>query len=240
VRGAARGEDFRLGGAGAGLELGKLRLFGVDATRPSHEGEAFGGGDRSSGAFAERAEKNGSLSGVVDRSSTSSNDRLIPGRGGCGGSRSSFSCHETNVIAKFRICHANLFKSKEESCMNEFSGFLGLFCIVLSLLVAGLSWRVRQLSARLDDSQFQNRSLSTTYGRITEQWFPLMNEYPYDPQGFRFLGSPLDGVQFEEDRIVFVEFKTNRSRLSEKQKRLKDLIERGEVYFEEFRFTEDA
>lgn len=124
--------------------------------------------------------------------------------------------------------------------MNEFSGFLGLTCAVLLLLVVGLSLRVRDLSHRLEDSTFQNRSLSTTYGRITEQWFPLMDEYPYDPQGFRFLGSPLDGVQFEEDRIVFVEFKTNRSRLSEKQKRLKDLIERGEVYFEEFRFTEDA
>ena len=67
-----------------------------------------------------------------------------------------------------------------------------------------------------------------------------MEEYPYDPHGFRFLGSPLDGVQFEEDRIVFVEFKTNRSRLSENQKRLKRLIEQGEVYFEEFRFTEDS
>ena len=107
------------------------------------------------------------------------------------------------------------------------------------LLVTGLSLRVRWLAQRVDDSEFQNRSLSTTYGKITEQWFPLMEEYPYDPHGFRFLGSPLDGVQFEEDRIVFVEFKTNRSRLSENQKHLKRLIEQGEVYFEEFRFTED-
>ena len=121
--------------------------------------------------------------------------------------------------------------------MNELSGILGLLCGALSLLALGLSLRLRTVSSRLDSAEFHNRSLSTTYGRITEQWFPLMDEYPYDPQQFRFLGSPLDGVQFEEDRIVFVEFKTNRSRLSEKQKRLKLLIEQGEVYFEEFRFT---
>ena len=46
-------------------------------------------------------------------------------------------------------------------------------------------------------------TVSTTYGKISEQWFPLMDRYPYDAQGFRFLGSPIDGIQFEEDRIVF-------------------------------------
>ena len=123
--------------------------------------------------------------------------------------------------------------------MNEVTTVLGAALVVLGFVVGGLSWRIRILSQRIDREEFRNRSLSTTYGRITEQWFPLMEEYPYDPKGFRFLGSPLDGVQFEEDRIVFVEFKTNRSRLSEGQKRLKKIIEEGEVYFEEFRFTED-
>ena len=71
------------------------------------------------------------------------------------------------------------------------------------LLVIGLSLRVRWLAQRLDNSEFQNRSLSTTYGKITEQWFPLMEEYPYDPHGFRFLGSPLDGVQNCTDDFEF-------------------------------------
>lgn len=98
---------------------------------------------------------------------------------------------------------------------------------------------VRRLREELDDETYHRQSLSTTYGRITEQWFPLMDAYPYDPQGFRFLGSPVDGIQFEEDRVVIVEFKTNRSRLSENQKRIKKLVEEGHVYWEEFRFTDD-
>jgi predicted Holliday junction resolvase-like endonuclease len=113
-------------------------------------------------------------------------------------------------------------------------------CLILLLVIAVLAKRVRALSDQLSDADFQQRSLSTTYGKITEQWFPLMEQYPYDPQGFRFLGSPIDGVQFEEDRIVFVEFKANRSQLAKNQRHFRELIEAGEVYFEEFRFTEPA
>jgi predicted Holliday junction resolvase-like endonuclease len=111
-------------------------------------------------------------------------------------------------------------------------------CLILLFVIAVLAKRVRALSEQLSDADFQQRSLSTSYGRITEQWFPLMEQYPYDPQGFRFLGSPIDGVQFEEDRIVFVEFKANRSQLAKNQRRFRELVESGEVYFEEFRFTE--
>lgn len=114
---------------------------------------------------------------------------------------------------------------------------LGGLCLLLALFLIIVVQRLRVLSARLSDTEFQNRSLSTTYGRITEQWFPLMDSYPYDPQGFRFLGSPVDGVQFEDDRVVFIEFKANKSRLSENQKRIKKLVEEGYVYWEEFHFT---
>ena len=118
--------------------------------------------------------------------------------------------------------------------------YLAAGCGGLLIAVILISRRVRTLADRLADLDFQNRSLSTTYGRITEQWFPLMDAYPFDPHGFRFLGSPIDGVQFEEDRIVFVEFKTNRSRLSPDQRRIRRLVEVGEVYWEEFRFEDTA
>lgn len=117
---------------------------------------------------------------------------------------------------------------------------LGGLCGVLFLGLAVAVARARTLSARLDEELSRQKSLSTTYGRITEQWFPLMDAYPYDPQGFRFLGTPIDGVQFEEDRIVFVEFKANRSGLSPVQRRIRRLVEEGYVYWEEFRFTDDG
>jgi predicted Holliday junction resolvase-like endonuclease len=70
---------------------------------------------------------------------------------------------------------------------------------------------------------------------MTEQFMPFMKDYPYDAQNFRFLGTPIDGVQFNDDGIVFVEFKSGDSRLSAKQKAIKDLVLNKKVEFREVR-----
>ena len=104
-----------------------------------------------------------------------------------------------------------------------------------------MAWMKRRLNVALkmlEEQKTRQRSLSASYGRITEQWFPLMDKYPYDSANFRFLGTPVDGVQFEEDKIVFIEFKSNRSELSSAQKKLKKMVESGKVTWEEFHFNE--
>ena len=72
-------------------------------------------------------------------------------------------------------------------------------------------------------------------GFTTEQWLPLTESYPWDPRNFRFLGAPIDGVQFEDDRVVLVEFKSGRSRLSDRQLRIRELVQNGMVEFREVR-----
>ena len=72
-------------------------------------------------------------------------------------------------------------------------------------------------------------------GFTTEQWLPLTESYPWDPRNFRFLGAPIDGVQFEDDRVVLVEFKSGRSRLSDRQLRIRELVQNGRVEFREIR-----
>ena len=72
-------------------------------------------------------------------------------------------------------------------------------------------------------------------GFTTEQWLPLTEAYPWDPRNFRFLGAPIDGVQFEDDRVVLVEFKSGRSRLSDRQLRIRELVQNGRVEFREVR-----
>ncbi len=116
---------------------------------------------------------------------------------------------------------------------------LGGFSLLLLLLTFYYKRRVDALTDLLEEERSRSRSLSTVYGQINEQWFPLMDRYPYDSQYCRFLGTPVDGVQFEEDRIIFCEFKTNRSGLSPVQKRIKQLIQDRRVYWEEFYFTPD-
>lgn len=70
---------------------------------------------------------------------------------------------------------------------------------------------------------------------MSEQFMPFLKDYPYDPQNFRFLGSPVDGVQFCDDKIVFIEFKTNSSKLSERQKQVAQNVWQKKVEFEEHR-----
>ena len=105
--------------------------------------------------------------------------------------------------------------------------------------VSYLQRRLKVAVRMLTEERSRQRSISASYGRITEQWFPLMEKYPYDSANFRFLGTPIDGVQFEEDKIVFVEFKSRKAELSTQQRRLKQLIQAGKVTWEEFHFFED-
>lgn len=113
-------------------------------------------------------------------------------------------------------------------------------CVLLLLAAMYYKRKADSLWDRLDEQRSRSQSLSTVYGRISEQWFPLMDRYPYDSQGFRFIGTPVDGIQFEEDRIVFCEFKANQSSLSPTQRRIKQLIESRRVYWEEFNFCDES
>ena len=112
--------------------------------------------------------------------------------------------------------------------------------LVLALLLAVRRYRARlaEMEARLREAQSSKQSLATTYGRITEQFAPFLASYPFDPKDFRFIGSPVDGIQFAEDRIVFVEFKANNSRLTERENRIRRLVEAGRVEWLEFRVEE--
>ena len=101
-----------------------------------------------------------------------------------------------------------------------------LLVIVLKRALSGLS---REGSLR--------RSESTRYGQITEQFMPFISDYPYDSKQFRFLGSPIDGVQFEEDKIVMIEFKSAGSQLSTRQRRIRNLVREGKVDFQEIRVS---
>ena len=113
---------------------------------------------------------------------------------------------------------------------------------VLWWIVAGLALALAVAvlySVRITRSYLALRRLrrgdAVRRGFTTEQWLPLTESYPWDPRNFRFLGAPIDGVQFEDDRVVLVEFKSGRSRLSDKQLRIRELVQSGKVEFREVR-----
>jgi len=107
--------------------------------------------------------------------------------------------------------------------------------LILILFVFLLYRRAQLLELEMEELLSKKQSMSTRYGQISEQWLPLMESFPYDPKQFRFLGSPIDGIAFNEDKIVFCEFKFADSKLSQKQRNLKKLVEEGKVEWKEFR-----
>ena len=70
----------------------------------------------------------------------------------------------------------------------------------------------------------RNRSLSTPDSEITEHFLPPVNAYSCNPNSLSFLGSPINGADFEKGRIDIVESKSAESKLPRRQKRMRELI----------------
>lgn len=112
--------------------------------------------------------------------------------------------------------------------------WLAATLVILVLLV----WLYRKavfLQRELSDLRFSKDSQSVKYGKLTEQWIPFSEKFPYSKEKFRFLGNPIDGLVFDEDKIVFCEFKTASSQLNENQKRVRSLVEQKKVEWFEFK-----
>lgn len=107
-----------------------------------------------------------------------------------------------------------------------------LVIIILIGLILVLFLLLKNAYARLGQVHFEKRSLSSKYGKLSEQFMPFLAHYPYDPQLFRFIGTPIDGIQFTEEEIVFLEFKAAGGALSPRQRQVRDLVEQKKVRFE--------
>lgn len=89
----------------------------------------------------------------------------------------------------------------------------------------------------------QKKSSEVRLGKMGENLAQFTKHWPYNINNFRFLGSPIDGIQFTNDEILIVEIKTGGSRLSNKQERVKErvkeLVENGKVRFVSFSIDTD-
>ncbi len=110
---------------------------------------------------------------------------------------------------------------------------------VASFIAVLIAWsaikRLRAAMMQLRALDNAKRSQSTRYGQITEQFAPFMASWPWDPKRFKFLGDPIDGIQFTDEGIVLVEIKSASSRLSTVQRQVRDHVQAGRVAWKEVR-----
>ena len=114
--------------------------------------------------------------------------------------------------------------------------FMALWILIIGLLLGflggvALVYRrgVQPWKEQAQDIAQKKQSLSTSYGQITEQFAPFMIRYPFNWKQFRFIGSPIDGIQFEDDAIYFVEIKAASGTLNKRQRNIKYLVEEKKV-----------
>ena len=112
------------------------------------------------------------------------------------------------------------------------------------ILIGFLSYKLYKLNkknsgieAELKKAIFSLRSAYVKFGKTFEQFAPFTKNFTQEEKnGFIFLGCPLDGIIFGEDKIKFIEIKTGASQLSAKQEKIRKMIEDGKVEFCEARY----
>ena len=99
-------------------------------------------------------------------------------------------------------------------------------------------WQIESTGAIRKDSV--NRSRSALKGRISEQLAPLLPAFPFSPADARFSGNPVDYIVFDgytavkddgDDyvRVVLVEVKKGKGKLSRGESLIKKAVEEGRV-----------
>jgi len=141
-------------------------------------------------------------------------------------------------------------KTEVEAKMDYFLIVL-LICIFLSLAVGvylGGKLTARTYQAKLDrwiqekEKQIRldaiKRSRATLGGKFGEQLAPYLPDFAYDPTEVRFIGSPIDFIVFpglsQDDprEIVFLEVKSRGSKLSKREKRIRELVREKRIRWE--------
>lgn len=109
--------------------------------------------------------------------------------------------------------------------------------IALGYLTYRLHKKSKDLESQLKKTTFSLRSAYVKFGKTFEQFAPFTKDFTQEEKnGFVFLGMPIDGVIFGDDKIKFIEIKTGEAQLSGKQKKIKKMIEDGQVEFMEVRY----
>lgn len=117
------------------------------------------------------------------------------------------------------------------------------------MMIEYLQTEMDYISKEAKHQKGRAASAHTSKGLILEKWCPFMEhgeiEKHWESMNWSFLGSPIDYIIFDWDKdvennkqngkVVFLDVKSGNSRLSTKQRRIRDLIQEGNVEWREIK-----
>lgn len=120
--------------------------------------------------------------------------------------------------------------------MNSY--FLFGILLLLLFLVFFYAQRYRRLEERFTALEFTYRSKNVQHGQHWEQFVPFMDDFAKvaGRENFVFIGQPIDGIAFDDEGIKFIEIKTGKSQLNQKQRKVKEQVENKQVSWVELRY----
>lgn len=131
--------------------------------------------------------------------------------------------------------------------------FLNIVLLVLAIAagvflgrIFGMMWERQRWKKRLPSLRAEavERSRSVLKGKIGEHLSPLLPDFPASPAEARFIGAPIDYVVFKGmdsnsiDEVIFVEVKSGESRLTPREKQIREVITEKRVRWIEYRIKE--
>ena len=135
----------------------------------------------------------------------------------------------------------NLFLEKIVNNSDKLS-FLAIIAagfFMAGLLAAGI---FAGLKAKEWRKNTLKRSRAVLGGLAGEQVAPYLPGFPCNPADVRFIGKPIDYLGFAGasegsgiQEILFIEVKTGQSQLSEREREIKNLVQKGKVRYVEYR-----
>lgn len=108
---------------------------------------------------------------------------------------------------------------------------------------------IHELESEVKKQKGRAASAHTTRGQLLEKWTPFVSaegiEDHWKPEDWTFLGQPIDYVVFDwrkdkelnlkEGKVILLDVKSGKATLSTKQRRIRDLIQKGRVEWRELR-----
>jgi len=110
--------------------------------------------------------------------------------------------------------------------------------VILSIVIYALYSKLKTETSALGELEHDHKSMFVKHGKAWEHFVPFTQDFEKiaNKENFRFMGSPIDGISFDEDAIKFIEIKTGTSELSGKQKKIKKQVQEKKVEWHELRY----
>lgn len=112
--------------------------------------------------------------------------------------------------------------------------------ILLFPLLKRIAWWMFKFDRNVSKLINQKKSSEVRTGQIIESVAPILENFPVDVSKQNsttlFMGNPIDFIHYDPDEgITFIEVKSGNSKLSSVQRKLKEHVEKGNVFWKDFR-----